>query len=201
MISTQTAETTKPISVAAVLVRTIDQIQGLEPALVRTIGQIQALKPSLVRTIGQVQSLRAHSPAGGADFHGAVTAKIGSDSGTWHHGLVARWWAEFNVAEPQELDNGYRRRTSDGDEIELITRIEQLDPLEQTQTLAMRARLWRGGQIVHEESYALKECLYFAQEVLVMLEDAGFRDLAIEGNYTGRPATSKDGTVVFVARK
>ena len=26
------------------------------------------------------------------------------DSGTWHHGLIARWWAEFNKAEPQELE-------------------------------------------------------------------------------------------------
>ena len=23
---------------------------------------------------------------------------------TWHYGLVARWWAEFNRAEPDELD-------------------------------------------------------------------------------------------------
>ena len=25
------------------------------------------------------------------------------ESGTWHYGLLARWWAEFNVAEPHEL--------------------------------------------------------------------------------------------------
>ena len=25
-------------------------------------------------------------------------------SGTWHYGLIARWWAEFNKAEPHELD-------------------------------------------------------------------------------------------------
>ena len=24
--------------------------------------------------------------------------------GTWHYGLIARWWAEFNFAEPRELD-------------------------------------------------------------------------------------------------
>ncbi|HKW08583.1 MAG TPA: class I SAM-dependent methyltransferase, partial [Candidatus Dormibacteraeota bacterium] len=30
------------------------------------------------------------------------------ESGTWHYGLVARWWAEFNMAEPHELD--YWRR-------------------------------------------------------------------------------------------
>lgn len=26
-----------------------------------------------------------------------------NESGTWHYGLIARWWAEFNVAEPDEL--------------------------------------------------------------------------------------------------
>src|SRR5262245_12121148 len=26
-----------------------------------------------------------------------------SNAGTWHYGLIARWWAEFNVAEPHEL--------------------------------------------------------------------------------------------------
>jgi SAM-dependent methyltransferase len=25
------------------------------------------------------------------------------DSGTWHHGLIARYWAEFNEPEPAEL--------------------------------------------------------------------------------------------------
>jgi SAM-dependent methyltransferase len=24
-------------------------------------------------------------------------------TGTWHYGLIARWWAEFNLAEPEEL--------------------------------------------------------------------------------------------------
>jgi SAM-dependent methyltransferase len=24
-------------------------------------------------------------------------------SGTWHYGLIARWWAEFNEATPEEL--------------------------------------------------------------------------------------------------
>lgn len=27
-----------------------------------------------------------------------------TDSGTWHYGLVARWWAEFNTPEPEEVD-------------------------------------------------------------------------------------------------
>jgi SAM-dependent methyltransferase len=31
-----------------------------------------------------------------------------ADDGTWHHGLIARYWAEFNEAEPDELA-WYRR--------------------------------------------------------------------------------------------
>jgi len=28
---------------------------------------------------------------------------VKNDTGTWHHGLIARYWAEFNLAEPGEL--------------------------------------------------------------------------------------------------
>ena len=34
---------------------------------------------------------------------GSTSTVLHADSGTWHHGLIARWWAEFNVAEPDEL--------------------------------------------------------------------------------------------------
>ena len=52
-----------------------------------------------------------------------------------------------------------------------------------------------------EEEYSLKENLYFAQEILLLLDEAGFRDVAVEGGFTGRPAAPDDGMVVFVARK
>ena len=112
----------------------------------------------------------------------------------------ARWLPgrQKGIEWPSE---GVRRRTSEGDEIELLSRLAELDPLEQRLWLEMRARLWRGGQIVKEERYSLKTGLYFAQEVLLLLEGVGFRDHAIEGNYTGLPATSDDDTVIFVARK
>ena len=50
-----------------------------------------------------------------------------------------------------------------------------------------------------EEAYSLKENLYFAQEILLLLDEAGFRDVAVEGGYTGRPATANDGMVAFTA--
>jgi SAM-dependent methyltransferase len=94
---------------------------------------------------------------------------------------------------------GERRPTADGDEIEWLSRPSVLDPLEQRTTLDVRIRLWHGGEIVKEEAYTLKENLYFAQEVLLLLGEAGFRDAAVEGGYTGRPATADDGMVAFTA--
>jgi SAM-dependent methyltransferase len=96
---------------------------------------------------------------------------------------------------------GNRRRAADGDEIELLTRVAEFDPLEQQLVLAMRARLWHDGAVVTEESYILRAGIYFAQEIVLMLRDAGFRDIAIEGNYTGVHATGDDSNVIFVARR
>jgi SAM-dependent methyltransferase len=98
-------------------------------------------------------------------------------------------------------DAGNRRRKADGDEIELLSRLAEFDPLEQQVVLAMRARLWRAGEVLKEESYTLRSCVYFAQEIILMLSDAGFRDITVEGNYTGKAATGDDTNVIFVARR
>jgi len=114
----------------------------------------------------------------------------------------ARWLPRHRDGIPQDWPSeGDRRTASNGDQIELLSRLTELDPLAQYKTLEIRARLWRGGQIVKEEAYTLKESLYFAQEILLLLEEAGFRDLAVEGGYTGRPASPDDAIVTFVARK
>lgn len=114
----------------------------------------------------------------------------------------ADWLPGHRAGYPEPWpDQGNRRRSADGDEIELLTRVAEFDPLEQQLVLAMRARLWRDEAIVKEESYLLRSCLYFAQEIVLMLADAGFRDVEIEGNYTGVPAVADDGNVIFVARR
>jgi ubiquinone/menaquinone biosynthesis C-methylase UbiE len=122
--------------------------------------------------------------------------------GEWDEGRWVLWLrghrAEIPRAWPSE---GERRTTADGDEIEMLFRLGDLNPLLQRATLQMRARLWRGGQIIKEEAHDLQENLYFAQEILLMLEEAGFHDVVIEGGYSGRPATPDDAMVVFVATK
>jgi SAM-dependent methyltransferase len=254
-----------------------------------------------------------------------------SESGTWHYGLVARWWAEFNVAEPHELDfyraaikrfgepvldlgcgtgrillplveegfdvdgcdvsadmiaqaraqaarkgleprlgvqpmhelapdrlyrtvymcgafgigtstdqdvetlrrvyagladggallitdhelprpdrrprgddwpsTGERRRTSDGDEIELLGRLAAVTGPPQRLTREIRARLWRGGELVLEEAGRLTETDYSATELETMLRQAGFREVTMEGNYTSQFATQADNLVAFIARR
>jgi hypothetical protein len=114
----------------------------------------------------------------------------------------ARWLPGHRADVPREWrDEGERRRLRDGDELELFTRLGSLDPLAQRQVLELRARLWHGDAIVREEASRLTENLYFAQELLLMLADAGFLEASIEGPHTGRPATDDDAAVVFVARR
>jgi SAM-dependent methyltransferase len=114
----------------------------------------------------------------------------------------ARWLPGHRTDVPRDWPTeGERRRTADGDEIELVSRLAALDPLNQVQTLEMQARLWHDGHVVAQEEHALRENLYFAQELLLMLADAGFEGVTIEAGYERRPAAPDDGFVVIVARR
>jgi len=96
---------------------------------------------------------------------------------------------------------GDRRRTSDGQEIELIGRLAGYDSAEQRLVREMRARLWRGETLVTEESYRLTENVYSADEIVSMLQDAGFTAVTIAVNYTDRPPGPDDRMLTFTAVK
>jgi SAM-dependent methyltransferase len=104
-------------------------------------------------------------------------------------GLPAAWPAEAT-----------RRRIANGDELELRTRLVALDPLAQRQTLEMRIALRRDGAVVAEEQHLLHENFYFVPEILLLLNQAGFREVRVLRAYTDEPATADDVVVVFVAR-
>jgi SAM-dependent methyltransferase len=111
-----------------------------------------------------------------------------------------RWLPGHRADYPRPWPaEGDRRVAANGEEIELVSRAVDLDPFLQRQTLEMRAILRRDGEVIDDETSVLHENLYFAQELLLMLEDAGFGDVTIEGRYTRRPATPTDSAVVFVA--
>ena len=56
----------------------------------------------------------------------------------------------------------------------MSARVFDFDPLEQVITRQMWGRRWRAGQLEIDEKYILKERFYFRNEVLLMLERAGF---------------------------
>lgn len=75
------------------------------------------------------------------------------------------------------------------------------DPLEQRVSGAMIARRWRDGELEAEETHHLDISLYFKNELLLMLERAGFRDIVVHGDHVVADPTPDDEFVVFVARK
>lgn len=142
-----------------------------------------------------LRRVRRHLEPGGALVFSLWLPYEGHDEKSW-----ARWLpsGRADVSRPWP-ESGERRRTADGDEIELINRPGDLDPLLQRRTLEIRARLWRGSDLVAEEEHVLLENLYFLPEILLMLEAAGFGPVEVEAGYTGRPATKDDGLLVVVA--
>ena len=98
-------------------------------------------------------------------------------------------------------DEGDRRTAADGDELELLFRVESFDPLAQRWVLGMRGRRWRDGELLEQEERRIVLFDAFAQQILSMLEAAGFVDAEIQGRYTNVPATPDDTTVVFLARR
>jgi SAM-dependent methyltransferase len=111
-------------------------------------------------------------------------------------------WTRDRRAELPERDEPprHRERAADGSEYALRSRVLELDPLEQRVTLAMHAQLWRDGALEAEEEHTLTIALYFKHEVLLMLAQAGFQDVVVEGDHNDAPATPDDEFVVFVAR-
>jgi hypothetical protein len=83
----------------------------------------------------------------------------------------------------------------------LQSRLVELDPLEQRATMEIRAYQWRDGVLQAEEEHTLTMGLYFKNELLLMLERAGFVDVVVHGDHVRNEPTSESDFVVFVARK
>jgi SAM-dependent methyltransferase len=117
-----------------------------------------------------------------------------------------RQWRLWLAAERAELprpwpEQGERRAGADGSEYELRIRTLAFDPLEQRITREIRARMWRNGELVADEQSALTENRYFRNELLLMLEQAGFVDVEARGQHNDEPPTPDDEFLVFLARR
>jgi SAM-dependent methyltransferase len=115
-----------------------------------------------------------------------------------------RYWRKDErtvIPRPWEpLEEAERRRGSDGAEFALQSRTVDLDPLEQRAAYEMRAAMWRNGELVRQEEHRLHVNFYFKNELLLLLERAGFRDVEVYGDHRDEAPTKDSDFVVFVAR-
>lgn len=114
-----------------------------------------------------------------------------------------RYWLRderSSLPEAVEPPRG-RRRASDGAEYALRSRYLHLDPLEQRVSLEMHVEKWRDGEMEAEEDHRLDIGLYFKNELQMMLELAGFRDIIVHGDHVEADPTPDDEFIVFVAKK
>jgi SAM-dependent methyltransferase len=120
----------------------------------------------------------------------------------WANRRLWRYWTEEGRAElPAEWrPPGGRRVGSDGAEYELRSRALSLDPIAQSVTLEMEAKMWRHGELVAEERHSIDLMLYFTDELVLMLERAGFGDVEVRGGYDDAPPGGQHEFLVFSGR-
>lgn len=110
------------------------------------------------------------------------------------------WLAENRQRLPVlRKEHGERDVGSDGTEYELRTRLLDLDPLEQRATIEMQGFMWRDGELVAQDEYVLTLMLYFKDEIVLMLERAGFVDVTVRAALTDAQPTAEDDFLVFAA--
>jgi hypothetical protein len=65
----------------------------------------------------------------------------------------------------------------------------------------MRAFMWRDGELVAEEEHHLTMTAYFRNELVLLLERAGFVDVDVRGQYNDAEPTPDDDFLVYIAKK
>ncbi len=90
-------------------------------------------------------------------------------------------------------------RPRDGAAITAYTWVESADRFEQVKVDKRRYQASLAGQIIENELHTMTLRWYFKYEMILMLEQAGFRDIFIYGNYSDAPATGASSDTVYGA--
>jgi ubiquinone/menaquinone biosynthesis C-methylase UbiE len=119
-----------------------------------------------------------------------------ADATAWSY-----WTKEGRRSLPESFEEPTWTRASDGTEYALASRVVDVDPLEQRLAMEMKGSMRRGGEVIEDEPRAIEITLYTAKHVEMLLESAGFHDVARRGEWTNAAPTAETRTVVFLARK
>jgi SAM-dependent methyltransferase len=167
------------------------------PRMYRTIYLCGSfgLAGSRKKDLATLRRCHAHLEGGGALLLD-IEAEYASPE-SW-----AMWLEEQRRDLPQPWpEEGARRIAADGSEHVAYFRYLDFDPLEQQYTRQARLEKWQAGERVAWEVYTLRGNIYLKNEVLLMLEMAGFREVSVYGGYRDEAATAADSTLVFAATK
>jgi SAM-dependent methyltransferase len=114
------------------------------------------------------------------------------------------WWEKWQPAKSKTLpepwpEEGKRRVAADGSEYVERFRLVSTDMLEQRYVRQVRVEKWVAGQLVASEEETMRGDMYLKNEMLLMLQVAGFRQITVRGDYTDEPATPDSKELVFTA--
>ena len=102
-----------------------------------------------------------------------------------------RWLAEKASNLPEPAAAPRLHPSADGGEIGLRSRLVAVDPRARVVTLEMRAQRWRDGRLEADETHTLRVCVYFRDELLRMLAEAGFGPVEVSHGYGGTDPAEK----------
>jgi SAM-dependent methyltransferase len=116
------------------------------------------------------------------------------------------WWKEWEPARSKTLpepwpEEGRRRVAADGSEYVERFRLVSTNLLEQSYVRQVRIEKWVAGQLVAFQEDTMRGDIYLKNEMLLMMQVAGFRQITVRGDYTDEPATLDSKELMFTALK
>jgi SAM-dependent methyltransferase len=119
---------------------------------------------------------------------------------------VPEWWENWQRTKCKTLpepwpEESRHRVTADGSEFVERFRLVSTNILEQSYVLQMRVEKWVAGQLVASQEDSLCGDMYLKNEILLMLQIAGFGQITVRGDYTDEPATADSKELIFTALK
>lgn len=114
-----------------------------------------------------------------------------------------RMWLKDNrdaLPEPWPTE-GKHYQSAQGYELISRNRLLEVNPFEQSYMREMRVEKWEAGKLAAQEKRTLRGNMYLKNEVLAMLQIAGFKEIQVTGDYGDEPATADSEELNFVARK
>jgi SAM-dependent methyltransferase len=116
------------------------------------------------------------------------------------------WWEKWGPARCATLpepwpEEGRHRVAADGSEYVERFRLVSTNMLEQSYVRQVRVEKWVAGQLVAFQEDTMRGDMYMKNEMLLMLQIAGFRQMTVRGDYADEPATPDSKELIFTALK